>query len=824
MKTKQVKNAICSLGLLIGLLGFFMMACFTQSALAIGKEERKQALLATVRLAAPIDGQQDEQSTGSGVIITADGHILTSYSVIGDAETATLYNSEGLVYVAITPPDLKGLPTWTYRAAVVQGDPKLGVAVLRINGPFNGSGVLPENLGLVPITLGDSDNLGIGDEVTIAGYAKAASASVGFASGSITGFLDTDGDSAVDAFSTDAAVDSGRIGGAVVDEAGALIGVPCLAADGTNFIRQLNMADSLIKVATASVSVEDAAATAGAAVPSGPAPELQISAGEGAAVEAETTSPAISASAEITATTEISGTEGVTATSEVTSTAQSPGTEGATSTTEITTTVELTATETVTETISPAEEVTRTDTLSPTTASGAVPEGPRITELVFSDSVDRRSSPGWTTDRFEQGVSVVYAVFRYEGFTDGLDFRIDWYKNGVSTGGDEHYAWDGGASGRSFASFTGYPVISAAEFSVTLSLDGVELATGSFSVVEPEKPSLSGLTFAEGVTADGQAINTHQGSEPFQAGIAEVYAFYDYSGMRDGMKVKREWVLDGEVAARVEEQWTDGVQGKRWVFVTGNPVLPSGDYGLRLYVEDSLALEGEFVVGAEEKPYIGPITFAEGVTDSNQPIRPHGPGEPFAAGTKAIVAAFDYAGMANGMEWSHHWYINGAEVAAEGADDIWDSGPSGADWVRVSASGQLPSGHYRLELYAGDELLSSAETDVAGAGVPVETGVTIAGWLLDYDTDLPIPGAEIAALKPGVRAQTFLRNPREEMILAYGQADDYGYFVMDAPLERGVTYSFVGVADGYQDIKDDDVYIAEDSDSYEEWEIYFRRR
>ena len=86
-------------------------------AQAVETPELKRALLATVHVIVPIDGEEDMASAGSGSVLTADGYILTNWHVMADTEgSGELYNSEGMAGIGINnPADLHALPTFTIR-------------------------------------------------------------------------------------------------------------------------------------------------------------------------------------------------------------------------------------------------------------------------------------------------------------------------------------------------------------------------------------------------------------------------------------------------------------------------------------------------------------------------------------------------------------------------------------------------------------------------------------------------------------------------------------------------------------------------------------
>jgi serine protease Do len=141
---------------------------------------------------------QVQQGLGSGVVITADGYILTNNHVIEGADD---------VKVSI------GEAAKRYEAKVVGRDSFADVAVLKI-----------EATGLTPATFGDSEQLQVGDVVLAIGnpFGVGQSVSRGIVSALSRGV----GIGPIEDFiQTDAAINPGNSGGALIDTEGRLVGI-----------------------------------------------------------------------------------------------------------------------------------------------------------------------------------------------------------------------------------------------------------------------------------------------------------------------------------------------------------------------------------------------------------------------------------------------------------------------------------------------------------------------------------------------------------------------------------------------------------------------
>jgi len=169
------------------------------------------------------------QSLGSGVIVTEDGYILTNNHVVEGADK---------VEVALAGGKKR------YTAKVVGTDPQTDVAVLKV-----------EATGLPAITLADSDKLEVGDVVLAIGnpFSVGQSVTKGIVSG--LGRGDFPGGRVVDFedfIQTDAAVNPGNSGGALVDAEGRLVGINTFivsrsgGSQGVGFAIPVNLARSVI--------------------------------------------------------------------------------------------------------------------------------------------------------------------------------------------------------------------------------------------------------------------------------------------------------------------------------------------------------------------------------------------------------------------------------------------------------------------------------------------------------------------------------------------------------------------------------------------------
>ena len=158
------------------------------------------------------------EAEGSGIIISEDGYILTNNHVIASDESSYYQMTEAnKLTVKLFNDDTE------YEAKVIGTDSQTDLAVIKI-----------EKTGLTPATLGDSDQIKVGEVAIAIGNPLGMQSSVtsGIISAVNREVTDTDGKT-YNLIQTDAAINSGNSGGALVNSKGEVIGVNTLKLNGT---------------------------------------------------------------------------------------------------------------------------------------------------------------------------------------------------------------------------------------------------------------------------------------------------------------------------------------------------------------------------------------------------------------------------------------------------------------------------------------------------------------------------------------------------------------------------------------------------------------
>ena len=147
-------------------------------------------------------GDERGRALGSGFVVDKEGHIVTNYHVVEDAEE---------VFVNFSSDD-------RLRARVVGVDPATDIAVLKVDA---------HRRALAPTSLGNSDALAVGDPVVAIGnpFGLARSVTAGIVSALQRQIQSPSGFTIDKVIQTDAAINQGNSGGPLLNAEGEVIGV-----------------------------------------------------------------------------------------------------------------------------------------------------------------------------------------------------------------------------------------------------------------------------------------------------------------------------------------------------------------------------------------------------------------------------------------------------------------------------------------------------------------------------------------------------------------------------------------------------------------------
>ena len=197
---------------------------YSDTAIGVAKKVQPSIVAITVEYSVNSifnTGAGSAKAKGSGIIISEDGYILTNNHVVNSASASSsnLFYEIGKankVTVKLFNEEQE------YEAEIIGTDPETDLAVVKI-----------KKDGLIAAELGDSDSVQVGE------FAMAIGSPLGLENSVTAGIISAvnrevsdEGNNSYKAIQTDAAINSGNSGGALVNSKGQVIGVNTLKLSG----------------------------------------------------------------------------------------------------------------------------------------------------------------------------------------------------------------------------------------------------------------------------------------------------------------------------------------------------------------------------------------------------------------------------------------------------------------------------------------------------------------------------------------------------------------------------------------------------------------
>ena len=198
-------------------------------------------ITSTLNQPSPMGGEQQASGQGSGFVFDADGHIVTNHHVVDGAQSVSVRFWDGS----------------TYDATVVGTDPSTDLAVIKVDAPSDV---------LIPLTLGDSASLSVGETVVAIGspFGLEGTLTSGIVSALNREMTSPNNFTISNSIQTDAAINHGNSGGPLLNAAGEVVGVNTQiksdsgGSDGVGFAIPSSTVSSIVPQIISSGSVEHA--------------------------------------------------------------------------------------------------------------------------------------------------------------------------------------------------------------------------------------------------------------------------------------------------------------------------------------------------------------------------------------------------------------------------------------------------------------------------------------------------------------------------------------------------------------------------------------
>jgi len=150
----------------------------------------------------PLGNTSRGRAAGTGFVLSADGYIVTNNHVIAEGDSPVVTFADGT----------------SEPATIVAGDPSRDLAVLRV-----------DRTDLVPLAVGDSDEVRLGDQLIAVGYALDLNGEPSVTSGILSAknrtIVAENGAQLVNLLQTDTAINPGNSGGPLLNDSGEVVGI-----------------------------------------------------------------------------------------------------------------------------------------------------------------------------------------------------------------------------------------------------------------------------------------------------------------------------------------------------------------------------------------------------------------------------------------------------------------------------------------------------------------------------------------------------------------------------------------------------------------------
>jgi S1-C subfamily serine protease len=624
---------------------------------ALDKQTRLNVMSAVVQISlVKIQGGQTYYLPwGSGTIISSDGLILTNCHVADPirfglgADQVPDYDAlgVGLTVKSDRPPQL------SYLAEVLQADPDLDLAVIRITKTTDQSPVDPVDLNLPFVEVGDSDQIEVGDDLNVFGYPGIGGDTVTFTRGVVSGFTLDAGIVGRAWVKTDASISGGNSGGTGVDEAGLLIGVPTRAGVGgdtdpvdcrpvkdtngdgriddnddcvpiggfINALRPVNLAKPLIEAARLGLpdtGRQRSSESGDQPVGNAQLSNLFFSSGVNELNQpTQLVSSLPSGARSLYLFFDYSGmdqsrmfemkvtVDGVEQPDWALPASAWSGDEhgmwwiGWSDATFADGTYDL------------ALLVDGQPLANAQIRIGGRPQaGPAISNLVLSLESTSAGGPKDPGVLFPSGATQVMAFFDFSGMTNTTNWTRSWLLDGEEIARKDE-TWRFGSSGSTSLTLTNQSGFESGAYRVSLYINGKLAALSNFWVTGAEGASFDPVRFATGVDKKGNPVGL---ADRFASGLEELHAFSDYTGMEDGVDVVVNWYVDDEKVVEWPLTWDSGESGTWHDYLySDSGSLPDGTYAVELVVQGETLQQGSAVVGTGAAPAPVPDVGGDGV-------------------------------------------------------------------------------------------------------------------------------------------------------------------------------------------------------------------
>ena len=194
-----------------------------------------------------VDGRLKASGGGSGVVVGADGSILTNWHVVHDKNGRP---HDAFVIGRFSSPDLAPQLWCAGRPSRGKLQKEVDLALIKCDLDLDGRGWNPTSTVWATLPEARTADIKIGQRLWVLGYPDVGGGGLTLSEGQVEGWTGVDGAAGKDFIKTDASIKNGNSGGPVVNDTGHLVGIAAAFRAQKGLVRPLSTASCLLAIAT----------------------------------------------------------------------------------------------------------------------------------------------------------------------------------------------------------------------------------------------------------------------------------------------------------------------------------------------------------------------------------------------------------------------------------------------------------------------------------------------------------------------------------------------------------------------------------------------
>ncbi|MDX2136982.1 MAG: serine protease [Chloroflexota bacterium] len=246
------------------------------------------------------------------------------------------------------------------------------------------------------------------------------------------------------------------------------------------------------------------------------------------------------------------------------------------------------------------------------TVGGAPDTSPQFSDIIFGSINNEGNVSG---NGFVLPVGpIANALFLYRNMTDGMSWAALWYYEGTEIARTET-TWADGVSGTKDISIQEPNGLLPGTYRLELYIDDRLSTTADFTMAGAQQGVLPQVFFDSRFTSaetPAEAAST-PAITTFSSGVNTTYTVFNWRSLLPGTLWTARWTVDGNLLFEQTIPWSQSTDGANYLYrLSGTRGIPDGTYALELYLGPLRLARTEARVGIGQLP-IDPFAQTDGI-------------------------------------------------------------------------------------------------------------------------------------------------------------------------------------------------------------------